>query len=144
MARGRPLHHRRPADGHRPTQPQTHRHGRRIPQPRRLCEARRGAAGVPACAQRSAGRFRGQPTSTRRSSSMTYFEGFIVPVPEANKDAYRQHAREFAPLIKEFGVSRYFEAWESDVPEGKVTDFRKAVDARPDEKIVFAFFEYPD
>jgi len=75
---------------------------------------------------------------------MTYFEGFIAPVPEANKDAYRKHARDFAPLIKEFGVGRYFEAWESDVPEGKVTDFRKAVDARPDEKIVFAFFEYPD
>jgi uncharacterized protein YbaA (DUF1428 family) len=75
---------------------------------------------------------------------MTYFEGFIVPVPEAKKDAYRKHARDFAPLIKEFGVGRYFEAWESDVPEGKVTDFRKAVDAKPDEKIVFAFFEYPD
>jgi uncharacterized protein YbaA (DUF1428 family) len=30
------------------------------------------------------------------------------------------------------------------VPEGKVTDFRKAVDARPDEKVVFAWFEYPD
>jgi uncharacterized protein YbaA (DUF1428 family) len=35
------------------------------------------------------------------------------------------------------------EAWDSDVPEGKITDFRKAVDAKPDEKIVFAFFEYP-
>ena len=35
------------------------------------------------------------------------------------------------------------ESWESDVPEGKVTDFRKAVDAKPDEKIVFSFFEYP-
>ena len=25
---------------------------------------------------------------------MTYFEGFIVPVPEANKDAYTKHAAE--------------------------------------------------
>ena len=30
------------------------------------------------------------------------------------------------------------------MPEGKVTDFRKAVDAKPDEKVVFAWFEYPD
>ena len=29
---------------------------------------------------------------------MTYFEGFIVPVPEANKVAYQEHASEFAPI----------------------------------------------
>ena len=75
---------------------------------------------------------------------MTYFEGFIAPVPEANKDAYRKHAREFASLSPEFGIRRHVEAWDSDVPEGKVTDFRKAVDAKPDEKVVLAFFEYPN
>jgi uncharacterized protein YbaA (DUF1428 family) len=64
-------------------------------------------------------------------------------VPEANKDAYLKHASDFAPIGREIGVKRHVEAWESDVPEGKVTDFRKAVDAKPDEKIVFAFFEYP-
>jgi uncharacterized protein YbaA (DUF1428 family) len=74
---------------------------------------------------------------------MTYFEGFVAAVPEANKDAYLKHANDFAPIGKEIGVKRHVEAWESDVPEGKVTDFRKAVDAKPDEKIVFAFFEYP-
>ena len=73
---------------------------------------------------------------------MTYFEGFIAPVPEANRDAYRKHASEFASLSPEFGIRRHVEAWDSDVPEGKVTDFRKAVDAKPDEKIVLAFFEY--
>ena len=75
---------------------------------------------------------------------MTYFEGFIVPVPEANKDAYRKHASGFAPMFREVGVQRVVEAWDSDIPEGKVTDFRKAVDARPDEKIVFSWFEYPN
>jgi len=75
---------------------------------------------------------------------MTYFEGFIVPVPEANKDAYRKSAAGAAPIFQEFGVKRHAEAWDSDVPEGKVTDFRKAVDAKPDEKVVFSWFEYPD
>ena len=75
---------------------------------------------------------------------MTYFEGFIVPVPEANKDAYRKHATQFAPMVQELGVGRMVETWDSDVPEGKVTDFRKAVDAQPDEKVVFSWFEYPD
>jgi uncharacterized protein YbaA (DUF1428 family) len=75
---------------------------------------------------------------------MSYIEGFIVPVPEANKDAYRKSAADAAPIFKEFGVGRHIEAWDSDVPEGKVTDFRKAVDAKPDEKVVFSWFEYPD
>jgi uncharacterized protein YbaA (DUF1428 family) len=75
---------------------------------------------------------------------MTYIEGFIAPVPEANKEAYRKHAAEAAPIFKEFGVKRHIEAWDSDVPEGKVTDFRMAVNAKPDEKVVFAWFEYPD
>ena len=75
---------------------------------------------------------------------MTYYEGFIVPVPEANKDAYRKSAAEAAPLFREFGATRHIEAWDSDVPEGKVTDFRKAVDAKDDEKVVFAWFEHED
>jgi uncharacterized protein YbaA (DUF1428 family) len=74
---------------------------------------------------------------------MTYLEGFIVPVPEANKDAYKKHSSEFAPLIQDVGVRRMVESWDSDVPEGKVTDFRKAVDATADEKVVFSWFEYP-
>ena len=75
---------------------------------------------------------------------MTYFEGFIVPVPEANRDKYRQTANDFAKLVQDLGVQRQVEAWDSDVPEGKVTDFRKAVDAKDDEKVVFSWFEYPD
>jgi uncharacterized protein YbaA (DUF1428 family) len=75
---------------------------------------------------------------------MTYFEGFIAPVPEGNRDAYIKSASGFAPIMRELGVKRHVEAWDSDVSEGKVTDFRKAVDARPDEKVVIAWFEYPD
>ena len=75
---------------------------------------------------------------------MTYFEGFVLPVPESRREEYRKHAAGAAPLFHEIGVQRHFEAWDSDVPEGKVTDFRKAVDAKPDEKVVFSWFEYPD
>jgi uncharacterized protein YbaA (DUF1428 family) len=75
---------------------------------------------------------------------VTYFEGFVLPVPEARRDEYRKHAADAAPLFHELGVQRHFEAWDSDVPEGKVTDFRKAVDAAPEEKVVFSWFEYPD
>ena len=75
---------------------------------------------------------------------MTYFEGFVAAVPEANRETYRKHAADAAPIFQDFGVKRHVEAWDSDIHEGKVTDFRMAVNAKPDEKVVFAWFEYPD
>jgi uncharacterized protein YbaA (DUF1428 family) len=75
---------------------------------------------------------------------MTYVDGFIAAVPKANKEAYIKHAADAAPVFLEFGVTRHVEAWASDVPDGKVTDFRKAVQATEDEDVVFAWFEYPD
>lgn len=75
---------------------------------------------------------------------MTYVEGFVLAVPTANKEAYRKHAAGAAPLFKEFGASRMVENWGADVPEGKVTDFQRSVQAKPDETVVFSWFEYPD
>jgi uncharacterized protein YbaA (DUF1428 family) len=75
---------------------------------------------------------------------MSYFEGFVVAVPAANKEAYRKHAADAAPLFMEFGATRMVESWGEDVPDGKVTDFKGAVKAEPDEVVVFSWFEYPD
>ena len=75
---------------------------------------------------------------------MTYFEGFIVPVPTSNKDAFARHANQLSASLRDCGVTRQLEAWGNDVQEGKLTDFRKAVDARADENVVFAWFEYPN
>jgi uncharacterized protein YbaA (DUF1428 family) len=75
---------------------------------------------------------------------MTYVEGFVLAVPTANKEAYRKHAADAAPLFKEFGVARMVECWGDDVPDGKLNDFKGAVQAKPDETVVFSWFEYPD
>ena len=75
---------------------------------------------------------------------MTYVEGFVVAVPTANKDQYRKHAADAAPLFREFGATRMVEAWADDVADGKVTDFKKSVQAKDDESVVFSWFEYPD
>ncbi len=75
---------------------------------------------------------------------MTYVEGFIIAVPTANKDAFREHAAKMQPFFKEYGVARVVESWGDDVPDGKVTDFAKSVQARDDESIVLSWFEYPD
>jgi uncharacterized protein YbaA (DUF1428 family) len=75
---------------------------------------------------------------------MTYVEGFVIPVPKANREAYRASAEKAAPLFREFGVTRHVEAWGDDVPDGKVTDFKGAVQATPEEAVVFGWLEYPD
>ena len=74
---------------------------------------------------------------------MAYVQGFVVPVPSANKEAYRKMAADAVPMFKEFGATRHVEAWADDVPDGKVTDFKGAVKAKPDEVVVFSWLEYP-
>jgi uncharacterized protein YbaA (DUF1428 family) len=75
--------------------------------------------------------------------TMKYVEGFVLAVPAANKDTYRQHAEQAAVLFKEFGALRLVECWGDDVPDGKVTDFRGAVKAEDGEVVVFSWIEYP-
>jgi uncharacterized protein YbaA (DUF1428 family) len=74
---------------------------------------------------------------------MTYVEGFVLAVPNENKEKFREHATEAAPLFKEFGATRLVENWGDDVPEGKVTDYRRAVKAEEGENVVFSWIEWP-
>jgi uncharacterized protein YbaA (DUF1428 family) len=73
-----------------------------------------------------------------------YVCGLVIPVPEDKIDAYRQWAENGARFFKEYGCVEIVEAWEDFVPEGKQTDFRKAVAAKPGEKIVFTWQIWPD
>ena len=74
---------------------------------------------------------------------MAYVEGFVCAVPAANKEAYRKHAADAAPMFKEFGATRMVETWGDDVPDGKVTDFKGAVKAGDDEIVVYSWVEWP-
>src|SRR5438477_383334 len=73
---------------------------------------------------------------------MAYIDGFVAAVPAANKDAYRKHIAEVAPLFKEFGVTRMVENWGDEVPDGKVTDFKGAVKAEPGEAVMYGWVEW--
>jgi uncharacterized protein YbaA (DUF1428 family) len=74
---------------------------------------------------------------------MTYVDGFVLAVPAGNKDAFCDHARGLQPFFRQYGATRVVEAWGDDVPDGKLTDFRGAVNAEAGEVVVFAWFEYP-
>ena len=58
---------------------------------------------------------------------MSYIDGFVAAVPQENKQAYLDHAREALSLFKDHGAARMVENWGDDVPEGKVTDFHRSV-----------------
>lgn len=74
---------------------------------------------------------------------MAYVDGFVLPVPLGNKDAYRQMAEVTAPVFREYGALRVVECWGDDVPDGKTTDFRRAVKAQEGEQVVFSWIVWP-
>lgn len=75
---------------------------------------------------------------------MSYFQGFVIPVKAQNKQAYHDMAAKAAPIFTEFGAQQIVECWEEDVPDGKVTDLRRAVNAEAGEKIVYSWVWWPD
>ncbi len=73
-----------------------------------------------------------------------YVAGIVIPVPADKIEAYRQWAENGARIFRDYGCLEIVESWEDFVPDGKHTDFRRAVDARPGEKIVFTWQVWPD
>lgn len=75
---------------------------------------------------------------------MTHVSGFVTPVKTKDRDAYVKSAQLAAPIFKEFGALAVVENWGVDIRDGKVTDFKMAVKAEPDEAVVFSWILWPD
>jgi len=75
---------------------------------------------------------------------MPYIDGFVIAIPKANKEKFIEHATKGDSVFFDLGATRILECWGDDVPNGKVTDFRRAVQATDDEDVVFSWIEWPD
>jgi uncharacterized protein YbaA (DUF1428 family) len=71
-----------------------------------------------------------------------YVDGFVVPVPKANLDAYRKMAEKAGRIWKEHGALQYWECIGDDVKPGKVTSFPQSVQAKDDETVAFSWIVY--
>ena len=71
-----------------------------------------------------------------------YIDGFVVPVPKKNIDAYRKLARKAGKLWMEHGALAYTETIGDDVPKGKLTSFPMSVDLKRNETVAFSWITY--
>jgi uncharacterized protein YbaA (DUF1428 family) len=71
-----------------------------------------------------------------------YIDGFVLPVPKRNVDAYRRMARKAAKIWREHGALEVRESVADDVKPGKVTSFPQSVKLKRDETVVFSWIVY--
>ena len=73
---------------------------------------------------------------------MPYVDGFVLPVPRANLNAYRALAEKAGRVWLEHGALQYWECVGDDVPPGEITLFAKAVLLKDDEVACFSWIVY--
>ncbi|MEO8102718.1 MAG: DUF1428 domain-containing protein [Betaproteobacteria bacterium] len=71
-----------------------------------------------------------------------YVDGFVIPLPKKNLDAYRRMARKFGKLYMSMGALQYTECVADDVKPGKVTSFPQAVKLKPDEIVIYSWIVF--
>jgi uncharacterized protein YbaA (DUF1428 family) len=73
---------------------------------------------------------------------MAYVDGFVVPVPMKNLQAYRRLARKAGKIWREHGALEFRECVADDVKVGKRTSFPRSVKLKPGETVVFSWITY--
>lgn len=73
---------------------------------------------------------------------MAYVDGFVVPVPKKNIEAYRKMSKLCGKVWREHGALEYRECVADDVKKGKHTSFPQSVKLKPNETVIFAWIVY--
>lgn len=73
---------------------------------------------------------------------MAYIDGFVVPVPKKNIEAYKELASRSQKLWREYGALDYQEWIADDVKPGEVTSFPQSVQVKDDETVVLSWIVF--
>lgn len=73
---------------------------------------------------------------------MSYVDGFVLAVPEANLAAYKKLSTKAGKIWMEYGALSYVECVADDVPVGKLTSFPRSVKLKEGEVVVFSWITY--
>jgi len=75
---------------------------------------------------------------------MPFLDITVMPVPNDNKAAYLEHSRHSTAVFREHGALSVTECWGEDVPDGRVTDFKRAVALQDGETVAVGWITWPD
>jgi uncharacterized protein YbaA (DUF1428 family) len=73
---------------------------------------------------------------------VSYVDGFVVPVPKKNLQAYRRMSRKAGKVWREHGALEYRECAADDVKVGKLTSFPRSVKLKRGETVVFSWIVF--
>jgi uncharacterized protein YbaA (DUF1428 family) len=73
---------------------------------------------------------------------MAYIDGFVLPVPKKNVDAYLQISRKAGKVWKEHGALEYRECIGDDLKVKMGMSFPRIARTKPNETVVFAWIVY--
>jgi uncharacterized protein YbaA (DUF1428 family) len=71
-----------------------------------------------------------------------YVDGYVLPVPKKNLNAYRSMARAAGRVWRDHGALEYIECLADDVKPGKHTSFPQSVKLKKGETVIFAYIVY--
>jgi uncharacterized protein YbaA (DUF1428 family) len=73
---------------------------------------------------------------------MRYVDGYVLPLPKKNLEAYRRMAQKAGKVWRDHGALEYIECVADDVKPGKHTSFPQSVKLKPTETVIFAYIVF--
>lgn len=71
-----------------------------------------------------------------------YVDGFVLPVPKKNVEAYRRMARMAGRMFREHGAIEFHECMGDDLTPAFGVPFGRLAKAKPDETVFFSWIVY--